>query len=745
MPTISASPNEQCQQCHQQEVDDWKTSDHFHAMEKATTETVLAPFDGKQIDYLQHKASFSTDADKNLWVEFTDETQKKQRLQVTYTFGYQPLQQYLFDAGNGKLQFIPFAWDSRAKNEGGQRWFVLHPDETPSDAFHWTQAGQNWNQMCADCHVTDYKKNYDPATKTYTPDFTALNVSCDACHGDSSQHLDWAKGDKTDPSKGYSINIKQQTPMFHKDESGKMVPTAPLQASQQVETCASCHARRAQLGDRNTPQDLVNAFQPALLTSDLYFPDGQIQDEVYVWGSFMQSKMHEAGVTCSNCHNPHSGKLKLPANQTCTQCHSATEYDAPEHHKHAASSANIDTKQSLGNQCVDCHMPARTYMTVDDRRDHSFKVPRPDLTLETGSPNACQSCHQDKDAQWAVDTLKTWYPNSTHQGSEHFAQVFHKAQQGQLTASTELSKIAQDANYADIVRASALDLMSQLPDANAMVAIRRAVKDGEPLKQLGAIEAASGFDISQRWSMLSPLLESDSLAVRTQAALTLAPMLSDFVTRAQLDEAQTSRLNQVLEEYRKAQAYQADRGFSHVALGNLALNLKELDKAEQHFKQAIEVEPIYVPAYVNLADVYRRQKLEKNAQEVLRQGIKIAPDNASLHYALAMSYVRDGQKPKAVGALKSATDYAPQNVNYLYTYSLLLKDQGQTDLEIEALKKAYQAAPQNPDMVYALIQALHQNGDYQSALDYALKLQQMLPPNAQLQAYIEQLRGLAGD
>ncbi|WP_038149627.1 tetratricopeptide repeat protein [Vibrio litoralis] len=724
--------SESCASCHQKQVEDWKQSDHFHAMEQATPEISLGQFDGRSIQYLGKPATFTQDDDNKLWVDFVDEQGKQHHLNIIYTFGYKPLQQYLFDAGKGKWQFIPFAWDSRSQQEGGQRWFVLHPDETPNDTFHWTQKGQNWNQMCADCHVTDYKKNYDAETKTYKPEFSAVNVSCNACHGDDAKHIKWANGDKKIANKGYDVNIKMRTPMFHKNENGKMVSVQPLVDSQQVDTCASCHARRAQLQDRTSPQDIVNAFTPSLLSSDLYYPDGQISDEVYVWGSFMQSKMHEKGVTCTNCHNPHSGKLKLLGNDTCTQCHTKTEYDTDSHHKHA--------KFKQGNQCVDCHMPATTYMQVDPRRDHSFKVPRPDLSISTGSPNACTQCHQDKDDKWAQQSLKTWYPNSQYQGSAHYGNVFHQADTGMLTSSTELSKIAQDANYSDIVRASALSRMSALPDANAMVAIARAVKSDESLKKLGAIEAAENFPIAQRWSLLSPLLSDDALSIRTEAARVLAPVVPDLAQSAKLSAQERDKLNEVLDEYRQVQAYQSDRGFSYAALGSLAINLNRLDEAQNHFNQAIKVEPNFVPAYVNLADVYRRQNNEAAAQKVLLKGVEIAPDNASLYYSLAMSYVRSQDKAKALIELEQATLKAPDNVRYHYTYSLLLKDQGQLKKAVAALERAYQLSPTSPDLTYALAQEYAELGEYFSALQYAQKLKKLVPNNPQVDAFIQQLK-----
>ncbi|UTV29652.1 tetratricopeptide repeat protein [Photobacterium atrarenae] len=719
-----------CGNCHQQQVKAWQQSHHFHAMEPAGPESILAAFTNEQITYLGRPARFFRQDDQYL-VTFFDEHQRQHTLSVVYTFGYRPLQQYLFRAESGKLQLIPFAWDSRSKAEGGQRWFILHPEQSKSDSFHWTQMGQNWNQMCADCHSTNFEKHFNSQSNTYQSTYASVNVSCDACHGSPTRHLAWAKGDQGIKHRGFDTAIKAKTSGFHPDENGALVPVTPLQASRQIETCATCHARRAQLGDRQAPDDLFNAFQPSLLTTGLYFPDGQIQDEVYVWGSFVQSKMYQAGVTCTNCHNPHSGQLKLSGNQTCTQCHTSATYDSEQHHHHQAFNA--------GNQCVDCHMSATTYMQVDPRRDHSFRVPRPDLTQTIGTPNACNGCHQDQSAQWAQTQLHQWFPASQLQNEQHFATVFHAADQGMLTDSTALSRIAQNSNTPEMIRASALSRMASMPpDANAMIAITRAVKKDEPLQRMGAIQAAGNFPLEQRWRLLNPLLHDPRLSIRTEAARALAPML--LQPASQLTPGEYKQLNAGLREYQTVQRYQADRGYAHTALGNLALSLQQIEDAIGHFNQAIDVEPIFIPAYVNLADTYRLKQDEAQSRHVLTQGLALAPEAAALNYAMAMSLVRSQNKPKAATYLQKAAEAEPESLRYHYTYSLLLKDIGQPMQAIQALKRAYHLSPNNPDLVYTLSQSYAEVSNYQAALFYAAQLRRLLPDNPQVAHYIEQLQ-----
>lgn len=727
----TAQANEQtCVACHKSEVLDWQQSDHFHAMEPATLKTVLGNFDDQTLDYQGKLARFYTD-NKKLMISMPNLEGKLTNYPVLYTFGYQPLQQYMFEMGQGKIQLFPFAWDSRPKEQGGQRWFVLHPDQEKHDLFHWSQMGQNWNHMCADCHSTDFKKQFDLETNTFNSTFSAMNVSCNACHGDTKQHVSWASGDTNIKDKGFAVDIRKKTPLFVRQADGSMKSAQPLKSSQQVPVCATCHARRSQLTDRTDPHEFLKEFQPSLITPELYHVDGQVWDEDYVWGSFEQSKMFAAGVTCSNCHNPHSGKLKLPANQTCTQCHTSEVFDTPDHHGH-----KIDT---AGSQCVDCHMPTTTYMQVDARRDHSFRVPRPDLTLKTQAPNACNSCHEDKTPQWAVNNIKTWHPDSKHMGSDHFSLAFHAADNRLPNSSAMLTKIAQNKDFPDIIRASALSRMAATPDNNAVVAIVRAVKENEPLKRQAAITAAMPYEISQRWRMINSLLDDERLAIRTETARALASMLVEPFPGG-LNEVDTKRLEKALKEYKLAQSYQAERGFSHTNLGNLALELDQAEQAKEHYLTAINVENIFIPSYVNLADLYRTQGNEKAAKDILLQGLEVNPEAADLHYSLAMSYIRTKDKKTALPHLAQAARFAQSNANYSYTYALLLQDMGKMDDALKALQKAFQITPNNPDISYSLAQAYLAKKQYDYALRYARNLAKLVPGNQQIQEFIQQIQ-----
>ncbi|MDO3388480.1 multiheme c-type cytochrome [Gilvimarinus sp. SDUM040013] len=728
--SAAAKELQNCASCHAEQVADWQSSHHFHAMAQANSATNVGDFSNQSVAFEGGSATFNT-VDGQYSITMPGLDGKQAEYKVAHTFGYHPLQQYMFEQEPGKFQLFPFAWDARTKAEGGQRWFVLHPEQGPNDEFHWSQMGQNWNQMCADCHSTEFRKGFDVEKNKYQSTYSEINVSCAACHGDGSEHLRWAAGDKTIEQKGYPNYIGSQTPLFRADDEGLMKNIAALKPSKQVDVCASCHARRAPFSDQSQPDDFHHTYQPSLITPDLYHVDGQIWDEDYVWGSFLQSKMHQAGVTCTNCHNPHSGGLKLPGNQLCTQCHEVSQYDAKTHHGHQAN--------TQGAYCVDCHMPATTYMQVDDRRDHAFKVPRPDLTQSVGAPNACNGCHEDKAPAWAEQAIREWHPDSLYMGSEHFAQAFHKAAAGAADAGQELTKIAQNPQYPDIIRASALQRMAQTPGRNAIVAIARAVRDDDPLKRQAAITAAAPYPMPDQWRMLNSLLDDPRLPVRVEAARALAQMLVQPPETSLLPEDK-KRLESALAEYREVQAYAADRGFSHTNLGNLEQIFGRSRNAEKLYRKAIEVEPIFIPAYVNLADLYRERRDEDEARAILTQALAIQPEAATVQYAMAMSYVRSGDKAKATGFLKQAASGVDPNPRFVYTYALLLQDLGDGKNARQQLQRAYTLDPMNPDVSYSLTISYQASGDYRQALHYANKLAELVPNNAQVEQLIQQIK-----
>jgi hypothetical protein len=390
-----------CAGCHAEVAAAWAGSDHARAWTPATEPHVLGDFSGVTYAADGRRARFYRDGARYM-IETEGADGVVRPYEVVGVAGIDPLQQYLISPEPGRTQAFDIAWDV-----AGRRWYPVFPGQvaSPGNGFHWTGVYKSWEARCAECHATGYARNYEPTTRTYAPRMIETGVGCEACHGPGAAHLDWARTGKA-PAEGLT---------------GTGL-TVDLTASAAVETgqCLTCHSRREAIGDGNPlpGTDYHDAFTLALLTEGAYHPDGSILEEVFEGGSFLQSKMQAMGVRCSDCHEPHGAGLIAEGNAVCAQCHSPAGnprfptlplkvFDGSEHHHHPEGSA--------GAQCVACHMIERTYMGVDDRRDHSFRIPRPDLAA-TGAPDACTDCHSDRSAGWAASQIAAWFPDSGHRG-----------------------------------------------------------------------------------------------------------------------------------------------------------------------------------------------------------------------------------------------------------------------------------------------------------------------------------------
>ena len=707
-----------CAECHSEQVKLWRGSHHDLAMQHVNNETVLADFNNTKFTYAGTTSIFYKK--KNKFMVRTDGPDGKLHdYEIKYVFGVTPLQQYLIEIDNGRLQALTIAWDTRSKAGGGQRWFHLYPDEeiTHTDELHWTRTNFNWNGMCAECHSTNLKKNYDSAADTFKTSWSEVNVSCEACHGPASKHVALAKKEEawdTLDNKGMSVLFDERKDVHWKinSKTGNSERSVNKVSVKEIEICAQCHSRRSAISmDYSPGKPFLNHYMPRLLDEGMYFADGQIQDEVYVYGSFLQSKMYHAGVTCSDCHEPHSLRLRQPGNGVCLQCHAADKFETEKHHFHKDG-----TKGAL---CAECHMPPRNYMVVDPRHDHSFRIPRPDLSAELGTPNACNQCHADKDAAWAAAQVKQWY-GKTPTGYQQYAVALDAGRKGSSNAGQQLAAQIDSIETPDIVRASAISNLSRYFDQSTFSAIQQGLKDDDALVRMASIGVLEGLQPSMLVQLAFPLLDDPVKSVRIEAARVLAP-----VPVGQLQGEQLSIYNKAASEYVESQTANAERPEAQLNLGNYYAARGDIDKAEIAYSKAIALEDVFIPAYVNLADLYRAQQKDTDAYNVLSKAKQAAADNADVHHALGLLLVRQQKTGKAVEELEAAARLAPDNARYIYVYAVALNSTGQSDEAIEQLQIAHDRFPGNVEILQALIAFNRDAGNEFAAKRYMKKLEQL--------------------
>ncbi len=712
--------NQTCAECHQKAFADWIGSDHQMAMALPTDDTVRGDFNNTQFtNYGLNTRFFKNDGKFMVNTETSDGGLAD--YEIKYTFGIKPLQQYLIEFPGGRLQTLGTAWDTDKRN-----WFHIYSNERikPDDPLHWTRVYQNWNLMCADCHSTNLRKNYDPQTETYKTTWDVINVSCQSCHGPGSEHVKWARrGESRKSSKseaiGLLVNLKSAAP------------------HDQINACLPCHTRRARItADDWAGRPLLDTFLPALLTEQIYYADGQFLDEDYEYGSFLQTKMYSDGVRCVDCHEPHTLKKKAEGNALCTLCHSERAdrrfpklipkvYDTTAHHFHKPD--------SQGAQCVNCHMPARNYMVVDTRRDHSFRIPRPDLTIKIGTPNACNGCHKDKTPKWAAEAVAKWYGPNRRQES-HYGEVIAAGRARKPEAAAQLMALVRDKNIPAIVRATALDLMQSYgPEVNQVMV--DATKDPEPLVRVTAVDGLDRLTDDEKISVVTPLLSDPIRAVRIQAArvLTSAPF-------ERLEAARRREFDSALAEYKLAQIYNADIPSGNLNLAVVETNLKQFDSAIEHYKKAIRLDPTFLPARVNLGNLYNQLGRNAEAETEFREAIARSPNNGELHYSLGLLLAEEKRLDESSAELARAAALLPDHSRVLYNYALVLQQSNKSKEAEAVLLKGYKLNSQDLDLLNALARFYVQQEKWDQALTYAralVKLTSGAPGPTQLMKQIE--------
>ncbi|MFO0792190.1 MAG: multiheme c-type cytochrome [Pirellulales bacterium] len=645
-----------CAECHQTEYHAWLGSDHDRAMDLATEKTVLADFNDTKFEYHGVTTRFFR-RDGKFMVNTEGPDGAYHDYEIKYTFGVKPLQQYMVEFPDGRVQVLRESWDVKNK-----RWFFVTPPDVinerirPGDPLHWTGIGQNWNTTCADCHSTDIHKNYDPETNTYHTTWQEINVGCEECHGPGSVHVDLARSRSLfwDRKVGYGLPSLKD----------------PL-SSVQLDMCAKCHSRRYQVHEDFRPgKSLYDHYEPVMLENGLYQADGQIWDEVYEYDSFRQSKMYANHVRCIDCHDPHTLKVKFTGNALCTQCHvphNAGKYDTPAHHHHEPGTA--------GSLCISCHMPTQMYMVIDERRDHSFRLPRPDLSAALGTTNACNNCHSkpEETNEWAAAAIRKWFPKPPD-APPHWGPAIAAGRDAKPAGEKLLLDLIRRNTTPSVVKATAVDLLANYPSTASVAARRDALRDRDPQVRLAAVRSLPGDDMAQTTSDLAGMLDDPLRTVRIAAVSRLAHLPVDKLT-----SEQHKLFEQAMIEFRHSENLSLDHAGGHLALASLDREHNRIEEAIKHITAAIALEPYLAGPRSELASLMQQyggspgeiEQLRRDEVNLMERDAKLAPQNAHIFYQLGLLRYTLGELDAAEEAFKAACDKAPRNYEYRMALALL--------------------------------------------------------------------------
>jgi predicted CXXCH cytochrome family protein len=635
-------------------------------MEAATEDSVLADFNDAEFVYFGRKTRFFRDG-QAFRVTTENAQGRPETFTIAYTLGYAPLQQYLVDIGGGRLQPLPFAWDARERREGGHRWFHLYPKENvaPKNPLFWMNPIQNWNHMCGDCHTTGFQKNFSGSANRFDSGWSELGNGCESCHGAGSAHIEARRA----AAPGARVE-------------DRLRPLRTLR--DQIDQCGVCHARRVRLreasADGGLRETMLDTWRPQMPHDGLYFADGQIRDEVFEIGSFLQSKMSAKGVRCADCHDPHTAGLKAEGNTLCLQCHAPETFDTTRHYFHQPGTA--------GAQCVACHMPSRTYMVVDPRRDHRLAIPRPDLSDRLGTPNPCVQCHAGRSNTWAAQVVAR--ETAGRPGAHEFPLTLGAAAWPALREQTDAASSLRaflDSTANPILKAAALESI-RTPTTELLALAQGELNASEPLVRLSAASVFAALPPNERTPLLIGLARDPVRAVRFE----VAPLLAG-IDRTSLTSSQREGLDAAIDEYRDALNRDADRAESLSGLAALQLAAGDAASARGSFETALKRDPTSLTALVNFADFRRAQGEEFLSEVLLRRAEALYPEAADVHYALGLLLARAKRIPDAVTELALAAQLAPDDSNYAYVYGVSLYTAGRVDAALSVLAAARSRFP----------------------------------------------------
>ncbi len=716
-----------CGQCHEREVAAYAGSDHDRAMDHATEATVLGDFNDTALSANGFETRLAV-RDGRFLATLEGAEGIPVEVEVRYVFGVRPLQQYLVDIGEGRVQVLPWSWDTRPASEGGQRWFHIYGDDPvdAGDLLHWTRPSQNWNRMCADCHSTNLDKGYDHEADRYTTSWSEIDVSCEACHGPASRHVEWASSEDAEsgvpPHAGFPVALVAEAEWRRPPGAVTASRVRGRTSTSDVESCARCHAHRSPIAPYEAGMRFYDAFRLSLPRAPLYHADGQVREEVFVYGSFLQSRMAQAGVGCGDCHDPHTAGLRAEGNALCTACHEAETFDTPTHHKHSTGTD--------GSSCVSCHMPETTFMQVDARRDHSFRVPR---LPAAGEPNACLGCHSDEDEGWLRTALADWTAGESQVASVRAA-TLADAEAGRAGAAEPLRALARDRSSPAIVRAVAVSYLEAYPGPATREVLADVAGDPSPLVRAQVARAARGLPPAQRGEIVLPLAADSTRVVRISAARALAP-----VPQSAWTSEEQSIVRRAAAELLNAADLNSDDPAGMAEVGDYHAEGGRSAKAEGAYRRSLRLEPAFVPAALSLAELLRSQGRVGDERATLSGALDNAPETPLLLYAVALHEVRAGRLDEAAHALSGASTLDPSDARFPVAHALVLQREARSAAATQLLETALPALSDPTSALLTLIDLYRTAGQPAAAAAHARTLADLHPADPRYRALLDEL------
>jgi tetratricopeptide (TPR) repeat protein len=361
-------------------------------------------------------------------------------------------------------------------------------------------------------------------------------------------------------------------------------------------------------------------------------------------------------------------------------------------------------------------MPSKVYMGNDPRHDHSFRIPRPDLTAKYGTPNTCNSCHTDKSAEWSAAALEKHFGRKP---GYHFSEDLVPGSQLNAASEAHLGKLAGDSAVPNIVRATTLRYLGQLPTANAGNKLAGYLRDSSALVRYTALKGLRNFP-PQFWQTAAvPLLSDKVRAVRIAAADLFISIPSNQIPQENFDAFTKAKA-----ELNRFIHYQTDFAQGNLQAGDYYQRLNELANAEKYYMRAILKDSQLVNARVNYAATLNASGKNAEALKQLETASRIQPTSDHIFYTLGLLYAEMGNLKNAESAFQQTILLNKNHTRALYNYGLLLSQNGRNGDAEKLFKQALITEPQNGDVLNALTIVYMQKGNSNKAMETGRILKQ---------------------
>ena len=682
-----------CRECHQQFYELWSTSHHGLAMQPYTIEFARQNLTSNQTPVRIGKHTYIPCVGENEGWILERKPDGQMRHRIVHVMGGRNIYYFLTPMERGRLQTLPVAYDLRAKE-----WFdtaasgVRHFPGAESDApLHWTDPAYTFNTSCYSCHVSQLAKNYDVKTDTYRTTWAEPGINCEACHGPGQEHIDVCRSAKADPA----------------PDDLRIISTKSFSTKQTNAMCNSCHAKMSPVSASFGPGDrFFDHFDLITLEHRDFYPDGRDLGENYTMTSWRMSPCVKAGqLDCTHCHTS-SGRYRFKnaknPNAACLPCHQERVQNVTDHTHHDVN--------STGSQCVACHMPTTDFARMT-RSDHSMRPPTPATTLKFESPNACNLCHEDKDAAWANDHVKKWHKKDYQRPVLEQASLVDQARRGNWDRLEAILAYISSPGRDEIVATSLLRLLSGCESQMKWpVVIQILQEDASPLVRAAAAQTLEGYVTDESLRVLAEATSDEYRLVRVRAATAL----SEINVEQLPSEYQTS-VKHATTELLEALGAHPDDYASHYNLGNFYMRRLDQEKALASYETAIKLRPDFVPPYVNIAFIHNAMGHNDRAEASFRKAIALDPNNAVVHLNLGMLLGEMKRSKDAEKAFRAALTADPNLAVAAYNLGVLLASD-QPSESLQWCRKAYLLRPNEGRYGYTYAFYLFQQGSVEQAI-----------------------------